>query len=68
MTFNLTVNEAATPAATPEEPGTHNVRVHYTPTDAGEVSGPFSLSAAQQFAMVAIGRVGVVKAVIEAVA
>lgn len=68
MNLTLNVYEAScTQQPAQDAPATHNVRVHYNESDAGQVSGPFSLSAAQAFAIAAIGKAGVLKASIEEV-
>jgi hypothetical protein len=45
---------------------THQVRVHYNESDAGQVTGPFTLAGARQAALVALGKAGVLKATVEA--
>lgn len=65
MNFNLTVNEDCASQSNLDGPATHNVRVHYNESDAGQVSGPFTLTGARQAAIVALGKSGVLKATVE---
>lgn len=46
---------------------THNVRVHYNESDAGHLSGPFTLAGARKAVLVALAKVGVLKATVEAI-
>jgi len=46
---------------------THNVRVHYNETDAGHLSGPFTLEGARKAVLVALSKPTVIKATVEAI-
>lgn len=64
MNLNITVNEASAVPAAPDV-ASKNVRVRFNEVDAGQVSGPFTVEAAQAFAVAAIGRTGVVSVTVE---
>lgn len=64
MNLNITVNEASAVPAAPNV-ASKNVRVRFNEVDAGQVSGPFTVDAAQAFSVAAIGRSGVVSVSVE---
>lgn len=67
MTFNLTVNEAAGNSGDQIDMAgvaTHNVLIKINQTDAGLLSGPFTLSGARAFAEAAISRTNVIQVTI----
>lgn len=67
MNFNLTVNEDCAGQSNLDGAATHQVRVHYNESDAGQVTGPFTLAGARQAAIVALSKPGVLKATVEAI-